>query len=97
MRSHEPLDYRNEDVEEPKTVNELVRTPAVSSIAAFALLTVVGLTGGVAIVVAGMVGGLACACMLYGPGDETVELFGIEVGTPGEWGLLADEEVSENE
>lgn len=94
MRSHEPLDYRDEDVEEAEVVNELVRTPAVSSIVAFALLTVVGLTGGVAIVLAGMVGGLACACVLFGRGDETVDLFGVSIGTPGEWGFV-DEEVSE--
>ena len=50
----------------------------------------------IAAVVVGVLGGaIAAGALLAAPGDSTFELDGVRYGSPGEWGLLADEEESE--
>ena len=96
MTDHEPLDYgiEEDDLDDEQTETDPAMIPAYTAVVALivAYLLLDSLMAGVvvALVAAVAAGGL----LLYLPGEFELDVDGVSIGTPGEWGFV-DEEVSE--
>ena len=96
MSDHEPLDYGIEEdgLNDEQTETDPAMIPAYTGVVALIVgyLALDSLMAGVVVAVVAVVaaGGL----LLYLPGEFELEVDGVSIGTPGEWGFV-DEEVSE--